>query len=1454
EMRGEKRPETAEGHDLITAVLKNMLADLEDPQSEYLRMKKIELIMDDVRDMYYELIGLRSTNMRPEQISELDKLIGEFEEAFYLGDEGSVRKMYEEVSSVLKDELTDGIRFLRLWRKLTGMTADEGDDPAAQAEKDEIVGRITLGTTEPGRNHFMDLFIEKHLEDNGLLGNAVVVNLGVGYVPFTTVELAERLSGKARVIGVDTNMPAYMIVLEEAGKQYHVLFDERDEITRVIGGFSSEAWWDSARPMFPEEDSRIREKAMVLRKQLTEQISRGIDLKGEKYELVIDPVRRFDAGRDNLTFVKGGFELPVEGGLDVVRAANVFLYYSAEETNDAVERIGVKLNEGGILVVGDRYTFFVFKKYVINGEAKMVLSEFVARTGFDKPGEKEYLKHPHVLWNSEIGNEDLTRTYFHQPFPESGKTISLVSRAFRHAVSGYDKSDEGRDAVCREAEKAGLTVDSLFARKAAKYLQEAGHEAYTDPLGYMHLVIEKTPEKDPPAVPVIDFWETPGMKEILTEVAEEIERNGIEGNARFRRIGMDEVSEKINGGTCYEGTYEYTGKEGTVRLIGKKVRDANVVKDFFRTERPFACPTFFDEKMPGYVYELNLEPLGYIAMSVAALPNETGRRIMSAVLWSFRITEEWFALLDLHSDNVMVKLDAEGNPVDVKVVDWDLLKKVPETRERYMALEEPARDGWKDITEITEKDGERDLSGLKVQGVKFEFVRMPQADLRRTELERCYFCYVGLKGADFRGAVFTGPNFFDESNLEEADFRGAVFESDDAIRHIFGYSWMHKTRFDADKEELLRDMGYGVTLVETGDDTWCEVSSFAMISERLLGLPAAGNTDASAFPAAEPEKLPQEDPPAVPVIDLWEAPETAGILAEMAEEIERNGIDGNERFERVEDGIPHEIKMASRLDGVYEYTGKAGTVQIIRKEVCDHDDVKSLFKTRRSYACPTFFDTAFRGDIYEVGSLPPKEGYVYELNLLPLGYQTLSSWLEHMDPETAEKEYIRIVRTILRSYRATDEWFEHPDVDRKGNIMVKTGENGDLVDVKAIDWDFVEEIPHVHKDYVALERLVRERQKGAMRVKLEYARFRGFDFKGWDLSNMEMQSVNFDFSEMQRADFRGTGMDYCHFLYVDLKGADFRGAVFNKVVCFDNAELSMTDFRGIAVASDEDRVIKDAFKYSRMDRTRFDADKGRLFEEMGFEVEYKGEGAEAWCEVTSFETVMKRMMNAPERRDVRTRTEEYIAAATEPATDVMTHTRYPAKKYVVVIAEKDFRSAGKHGSAIPKTARRLRKEYRFENVIVKTFDGTLKDLQEVYDRMGDEIDENTRGVVFMDGGDKLNFSLQRQQFLVTNNAKGKIDFVREVVPSEGGYIAIPAHVALGVGLIDLRDGNRGNLKRIAALIEQLTQSKETARIFTENPEALFNGQLWLILPAMETVDIGSMPEVRRAEDAAEMAL
>ncbi|MBF0483382.1 MAG: HD domain-containing protein [Candidatus Omnitrophica bacterium] len=253
-------------------------------------------------------------------------------------------------------------------------------------------GKITLGITGD-RNGSMDEYIADYLKHNKSEGRSTVIDFGIGFPPITTVELAKKVVKTANVIGVDLNIPDYVVNFSKnETDMYSVFFEINynqvtgqvehrvifvDAVEKIGTGFLHKTLDETESKMVKEKAIAIRDKLM--RKHLgldfysKKDFTKEKDLIESEGNISFDPVRKEQT--DNLTFVKSGFGLSgIKQKVNVIRVANVFDdYYTAQETADAIQRMGTMLNEGGILMAGHNTTFFVFKK---TGD-KMVFFEYV---------------------------------------------------------------------------------------------------------------------------------------------------------------------------------------------------------------------------------------------------------------------------------------------------------------------------------------------------------------------------------------------------------------------------------------------------------------------------------------------------------------------------------------------------------------------------------------------------------------------------------------------------------------------------------------------------------------------------------------------------------------------------------------------------------------------------------------------------------------------------------------------------------------------------------------------------------------------------------------------------------------------------------------------------------------------------------------------------------------------
>ncbi len=366
-------------------------------------------------------------------------------------------------------------------------------------------------------------------------------------------------------------------------------------------------------------------------------------------------------------------------------------------------------------------------------------------------------------------------------------------------------------------------------------------------------------------------------------------------------------------------------------------------------------------------------------------------------------------------------------------------------------------------------------------------------------------------------------------------------------------------------------------------------------------------------------------------IDLWEDPDIAEELAEM-----ENSLAKSERryFRPVDESkVSDVIKKAKDYAGVYEPEKEETDLQLIKKTINNIDDVKAFLRNKGPWCCLTFFA---KEDII----------FNYELNLEPLGYISLKQATEKHITDITEEMRVSIRKAVSESLRQGDDVFTHGHL-HDGNIMLKFDDNGKLMDIKMVDWKYLErtEIPEEVRE------LFSGKKDNLYRASLIQKHLEGYDFEGIysleaDFSYSNMAWVNlrkavltgailegaFLFgADLRYTDLRDSDLSKADLVKAVLNGADLRGTTLWNADLRD-ADLSDADLRGadllntdlkgtILINSDLRGADFDLpeFKDAVLRNTKFNRDQGHVFKAQGFHVVYKDQ----WCEVTSPDAGLK---------------------------------------------------------------------------------------------------------------------------------------------------------------------------------------------------------------------------------------
>ncbi|MBU1871889.1 MAG: hypothetical protein KKH80_03730, partial [Candidatus Omnitrophica bacterium] len=215
---------------------------------------------------------------------------------------------------------------------------------------------ITDTVTERGRLKDVDKVILGMLPSDA----KVVVDFGIGYPPYTTLELAKRVSRthpKAKVIGVDVLIPDSVLKLED-GKE--ALFIEGE----IIGIYEP-----LYRNVFPLSNYRKDFLEMIQARHYE------FSLRTDTF-LIINPYQEYTLKYNNLSFLKSNFVLNLPYEVNLIRIFNVLRYYSGEDRMQALRELSLSLKKGGIIIEGNYGlqedasnrldTYIIYRK--INGE------------------------------------------------------------------------------------------------------------------------------------------------------------------------------------------------------------------------------------------------------------------------------------------------------------------------------------------------------------------------------------------------------------------------------------------------------------------------------------------------------------------------------------------------------------------------------------------------------------------------------------------------------------------------------------------------------------------------------------------------------------------------------------------------------------------------------------------------------------------------------------------------------------------------------------------------------------------------------------------------------------------------------------------------------------------------------------------------------------------------------
>ncbi|MGQ0775433.1 MAG: hypothetical protein ACT4NY_13575 [Pseudonocardiales bacterium] len=374
---------------------------------------------------------------------------------------------------------------------LTAWVIGFGAPRAVPSAWDGAVPPITM----TGRHRKLDDYIARNPWHRPM-GAPVLVDLGCGFPPFTTVDSAAKLTGW-HIIGVDPSFSRYLV------------YDERDDY----------ACFDDDGHLGYYHTSSIDPDPAATRARFHRLLRRLLPLlaggdTGELGEvehlgarLVRNPLRRYEC--ENLVLTRGEIgSFDIECGVDVIRCMNVFMYFDHAFRERALEWACGVLRPGGLFVCGSNWTLSTSSRYTVYQEqdGHLVAREFAFSIDNLRPIALApwYALHDdnlENLCNAEAVGIIRSDDGFRRRFDVRLDELLTLAGVCARGEDGYLAGEAGQTKLDAFENRCADLVDQLdregFVADAASVLRRAGRDAWRNSVGHVAM----RPVPPPPLAP-----------------------------------------------------------------------------------------------------------------------------------------------------------------------------------------------------------------------------------------------------------------------------------------------------------------------------------------------------------------------------------------------------------------------------------------------------------------------------------------------------------------------------------------------------------------------------------------------------------------------------------------------------------------------------------------------------------------------------------------------------------------------------------------------------------------------------------------------------------------------------------------------------------------------------------------------------------------------------------------
>lgn len=292
-----------------------------------------------------------------------------------------------EVEKITIEELPKRIRVYATTSAITvsGASMSTPPETASVSSKPAVTSpsKLTRMSTRPGRlNHSIRAIEVLLSEFSGR--TPVVYDIGIGWSgeegPVAVAELADSSKGKAVIVGIDSQIPYYVLYASDFSI---VLFDKNDNILSA----QTRNRFQIAAEMKEDIKNKYMQEARKMRALADGKESGSYTDKETNMTIVFDPIRKYE--RENLSFAKADiFNLSADLNktgtpkADIVRITNVLLpHYELKDIQKALLELLPLVNDGGYVLIGyshlmgfpGREEYMVYKK----GRGEFVLMDYM---------------------------------------------------------------------------------------------------------------------------------------------------------------------------------------------------------------------------------------------------------------------------------------------------------------------------------------------------------------------------------------------------------------------------------------------------------------------------------------------------------------------------------------------------------------------------------------------------------------------------------------------------------------------------------------------------------------------------------------------------------------------------------------------------------------------------------------------------------------------------------------------------------------------------------------------------------------------------------------------------------------------------------------------------------------------------------------------------------------------